>query len=347
MSDEKFLNSEASLPIAPTLGLASDESDRFKPDGIIGEHPSIQQVREMIDQVAPKSVTVLITGETGTGKELVAASLHQKSSRAAQPFVKLNCAALAESLLESELFGHERGAFTGALARREGRFMQADGGTLFLDEICEIAPLTQVKLLRFLQEREFERVGGNETVRVDVRLIAATNKDIETLVKEGTLREDLYYRLNIVHIDMPPLRKHSSDIALLAKDILVRMCEQHDRHIECFEPKALECLVSHSWPGNVRELENVIERAVVMSNTTTIQPEHLAPDIRSGMSAVDLYDMVIPGSPISEIERIAIVRTLEAVGGSTVKAAAILGMSPRKIQYRLREYREAGLLPKL
>ena len=331
------------LRIAPAF-VTSYEPDRSKPGGILGDHPSIEYVRDMIEQVAPTSVTVLVTGETGTGKELVAASLHQKSPRAGRPFVKLNCAALAESLLESELFGHERGAFTGAVGRREGRFMEANGGTLFLDEICEISPGIQVKLLRFLQEREFERVGGNQTVHVDVRLIAASNKDINALVKDGSLREDLYYRLNIVHIAMPPLRAHASDIGLLAHDILSRLCERHGRRIEGFEPEALEMLVSHAWPGNVRELENVIERAVVLTNKARIQPEHLAPVLGAG-SLADHSDMAIPCCAISEIERVAILRTLEAVGGSTSRAAGILGMSPRKIQYRLCEYRKAGLLP--
>jgi len=347
VNNDKSLNRELSLEGAPEPSLNSDETDRYKPNGILGKHPSIQLVRNMIEQVAPTSATVLVTGETGTGKELVAASLHEKSSRRLQPFVKLTCAALAESILESELFGHERGAFTGAISRREGRFMQADGGTLFLDEISEITPQTQVKLLRFLQEREFERVGGNQTIRVDVRLIAASNQDLYALVKAGSLREDLYYRLNIVHIDMPPLRMRVSDINLLANDILGRLSQQHNRCIEGFNPETLEILMGHTWPGNVRELENVIERMVVMSNENLIQPEHLGPALNNG-KATDTpnNNMVIPGSAISEIERVAILSTLEAVGGSTSRAAAILGMSPRKIQYRLREYREAGILSK-
>ena len=303
----------------------------------------MQHVREMIDQAAATSATVLVSGETGTGKELVAEALHANSARADQPLVKLTCAALAESILESELFGHEQGAFTGALRLREGRFMQADRGTLFLDEVSEISLPIQVKLLRFLQERRFERVGGNETLKVDVRLIAATNRDLASLVKEGSFREDLYYRLNIVHVKMPPLRAHVSDIPALAQGILVRMVRQHGRPIAGFERAALEVLMAHGWGGNVRELENVIERVVVLSDEKFIRPERvrLALDSESEPQSIDLG---IPGSAISEIERAAILRTLESVDGSTSKAAAILGISARKIQYRLREYRAAGFI---
>jgi DNA-binding NtrC family response regulator len=299
---------------------------------ILGDHPSIQRVRQVIEQVAPTAVTVLVSGETGTGKELVAKALHEQSPRVEGPFVKLNCAALAESILESELFGHERGAFTGATGRREGRFMQADGGTLFLDEVGEIPATTQVKLLRFLQEREFERVGGNETIHVDVRLIAATNRNLRELVAEGRFREDLFYRLNIVHVDVPPLRERRADIRLLAVSLLSRLAEQHGRPIDGFTPDALEMLIAHDWPGNVRELENAIERAVVMTNERWIRPEHLSPVL--GARSSDLADALIPGSSLAEIERVAILRTLEAVGGSTSRAAAMLGISPRKIQYR-------------
>jgi two-component system response regulator HydG len=223
--------------------------------------------------------------------------------------------------------------------------MLAHGGTLFLDEISEITPSTQVKLLRFLQEREFERVGGNKTIRVDVRLIAASNQDLHVLMKKGRFREDLYFRLNVVHIEMPPLRAHLSDIRLLANEILSRLSAQHGRPVEGIKPKALELLMAHRWPGNVRELENVIERAVVLTNGSWIEPEHLAP-VLDGGTVPDLSGMAIPGSEIGEIERVAILGTLQAVEGSTSRAAAILGISPRKIQYRIREYREAGFLPK-
>ena len=309
---------------------------------ILGAHPSVVRLRQLLQQVAPTAVTVLLSGETGTGKELAAIALHQLSPRASGPFVRLHCAALAESLLESELFGHERGAFTGAVARRPGRFEHADGGTLFLDEIGEIPLTTQVKLLRFLQEREFERVGGNETIRVDVRLIAATNRDLRAEVAAGRFREDLFHRLHIVHLELPPLRERRSDVRLLAEALLERMARHHARSIDGFTAEALGLLLSHPWPGNVRELENAIERAVVMSSDRWIRPEHLQPVLAGG----DVRErpgpgLAIPGATLAEIERFAILRTLESVGGSTSRAARMLGISTRKIQYRLREYRES------
>jgi DNA-binding NtrC family response regulator len=310
--------------------------------GLLGTHPNIQRVRQVIEQVAPTAVTVLLSGETGTGKELAACAIHQRSPRARGPLVRLHCATLVESILESELFGHEKGAFTGAIARREGRFKQADGGTLFLDEISEIPPSTQVKLLRFLQEREFEPVGSNETIRVDVRLIAATNRDLRQEVACGRFREDLFYRLNIVHVEIPPLRERRSDIQLLATALLQRMALLHGRPVEGFTPEATALLLEHSWPGNVRELENAIERAVVMSSERWIRPEHLQPVL--ARTNGDAREPRIPGSTLAEIERVAILRTLDAVGGSTSRAARMLGISPRKIQYRMREWRERGLL---
>src|SRR5262252_2424856 len=248
-----------------TRQLRARVRDRVAPSNIIGSSPPMQRVFEITDQVAPSKATVLIAGESGTGKELVANAIHARSPRANGPFVKLHCAALAETLLESELFGHERGAFTGAVARKDGRFSIADGGTLFLDEIGEISPSVQVKLLRFLQEREFERVGGNETITVDVRVIAATNRDLRQMVAEGKFREDLYYRLNVVTIDVPPLRARRSDVPLLATHFLKRFAEENGKRIEGFTDEALERLTRYAWPGNVRELENAIERAVIVS----------------------------------------------------------------------------------
>ncbi len=234
--------------------------------GILGDHPSMQRVLKVVEQVAKSRATVLISGESGTGKELIAAAIHHLSPRRGRPFVRVNCAALAESLLESELFGHEKGAFTGAHTRRAGRFEQADGGTLFLDEISEVPLPLQVKLLRFLQEREFERVGGNETLTVDVRVVAATNKDLEQATKAGTFREDLFYRLDVVRIDLPPLRARPSDIPVLAYHFLRKYAAENDRQIEGFTDEALRALMDYGWPGNVRELENAIERAVVLSD---------------------------------------------------------------------------------
>ncbi len=314
-------------------------ADRASRGKIIGDSPVMQKVFKVIDQVAPSRASVLITGESGTGKELVAEALHQLSPRANGPFVKLHCAALAETLLESELFGHERGAFTGAVSRRDGRFHIAHGGTLFLDEIGEIAPSIQVKLLRFLQEREFERVGGTQTIQVDVRVIAATNRKLANAVKDGTFREDLYYRLNVVGLEMPALRDRQSDIPQLANFFLGHFSEENGKEIDAFSDEAMDKLVDYHWPGNVRELENAVERAVVMANGRYVEAEHLPSQIVPA-AATDTAP-VIPGSSLEEIERNAILRTLESTGGSTSKAAEILAISVRKIQYKLHAYREA------
>jgi DNA-binding NtrC family response regulator len=312
---------------------------------IVGSSPPIQKVFETVMQVAPSRASVLITGESGTGKELIAAAIHEHSARSARPFVKLHCAALAETLLESELFGHEKGSFTGAATRRDGRFQQADGGTLFLDEIGDISASTQVKLLRFLQEREFERVGGNQTIKVDVRIIAATNRDLPALVREGKFREDLYYRLNVVPIVMPPLRARPSDIPLLAMHFLRRFARENDKTIQGFADDALARLVHYGWPGNVRELENAVERAVVVCRGSEIQSGDLSENIGASIRAAAEGMPVVPGATIAELERYAILRTLEHTGGSTSRAAEILGISARKIQYRLHEYSDGRKHP--
>jgi len=312
--------------------------DRVAPGNMVGSSPPMQRVFEIVDQVAPSRATVLITGESGTGKELVANSIHQRSPRANGPFIKLHCAALAESLLESELFGHEKGSFTGAASRKDGRFSLADGGTLFLDEIGEISPLLQVKLLRFLQEHEFERVGGTQTIHVDVRVIAATNRNLQEEVAQGRFREDLFYRLNVVNVETPPLRERRSDIPAIARFFLDRFAKENGKTIEAISPQALERLVSYDWPGNVRELENAIERAVVLANSGELEVRHLPSSVRPvGMTGMPL----IPGATMAELERYAILETLKAAAGSTSKAAEILGISARTIQYRLHEYQAA------
>jgi DNA-binding NtrC family response regulator len=303
---------------------------------IVSSDPKMAAVLDLVAQVGPSKASVLLTGESGTGKELIAEAIHFASPRAKMPFVRLHCAALAESLLESELFGHERGAFTGAIARREGRFKQADGGTLLLDEIGEIPHGTQVKLLRFLQERTFERVGGNETIKVDVRIIAATNRDLKAEMAKGGFREDLFYRLNVVSVELPPLRERRADIAPLASFFLLRYAAENGKRIEGFSDGALDALVGYAWPGNVRELENVVERAVVLGESTQIETRHLPSTLVPRDERETLPP--IPGSTIYEIERYAIYKTLEACGGSTSKAATVLGVSPRKIQYKLHEY---------
>ncbi len=288
----------------------------------------------MAGRVAPSDASVLITGESGTGKELVAQAIHEHSPRANAPFVKLHCAALAETILESELFGHEKGSFTGAVGRREGRFKQADGGTLFLDEIGEISQGIQVKLLRFLQERSFERVGGNETLKVDVRIIAATNRDLAAEVAAGKFREDLYYRLNVVNVEMPPLRARPGDLLPLANHFLQRFAKENGKHIEGFTEDAIERITTYRWPGNVRELENVIERAVVLCH----EPQLSAKALPAGIGPTPRGSVRIPGSTMAEIEQHAIVSTLEACGGRTAQAAQMLDVSVRKIQYKLHEY---------
>jgi two-component system, NtrC family, response regulator HydG len=306
--------------------------------GLLGTSLPMQRIYRMAHQVAPARATVLITGESGTGKGQVARVIHELSPRRQAPFVSVHCAALAESLLESELFGHEKGAFTGADKRRLGRFEQANGGTLFLDEIGEIPLTTQLKLLRLLQERTLERVGGNDSIPIDVRVIAATSKDLATEVREQRFREDLFYRLNVVHIELPPLRLRGHDVIVLAEHFLQRFARENRRRIDGFSDAARSKILSHSWPGNVRELENAIERAVVFSEGVLVEVEALPFDsVPHGFD-----ELLVPGASLAEIERYAITKTLAAVGGSTSRAAEILDVSVRKIQYRLHEYDGSG-----
>jgi DNA-binding NtrC family response regulator len=320
-----------------TSELRNRLEERYSFENIVGSSQEMQAVFKSIVQIAPSRATVLLNGESGTGKELVAAAIHQRSPRAARPFVRLHCAALAETLLESELFGHERGAYTGAERKREGRFEQANGGTLFLDEIAEISPGTQVKLLRVLQEREFERVGGNQTIHIDVRVIAATNRDLKAMVAAGRFREDLYYRLNVIALTLPALRQRQADIPALAMHFLQRFAEENCKNVTALSDAVLALLVAYPWPGNVRELENAIERAVVVSDGDTIEPRHLPPEF-AVVSRRAAGAPPVPGSSMDELERHAIMKTLESVGGSTSRAAEILGISVRKIQYKLQEY---------
>jgi two-component system, NtrC family, response regulator HydG len=310
------------------------ERDSEGLQGLTGTSTAMQKVYRMARQVAPAKATVLITGESGTGKGELAKAIHALGSRAKAPFMTLQCAALAESLLESELFGHEKGSFTGADRRRAGRFEQANGGTLFLDEIGEIPMATQVKLLRVLQEKTFERVGGNEPIQVDVRLIAATNRDLAADVREGRFREDLYYRLNVVHIEMPPLRVRGADVLVLADHFLRRFCAENHKRIDGFTDRARAKIVGHRWPGNVRELENAIERAVVLCTGSIIDEEDLPVDVAPIVQGT----VRIPGATMAEIEKFAILSTLEVTDGSTSKAADMLDISVRTIQYRLTEY---------
>jgi two-component system, NtrC family, response regulator HydG len=310
------------------------ERDAEGLQGLIGAGSAMQKVYRVARQVAASRATVLITGESGTGKGELARAIHALSPRAGKPFVSLHCTALAESLLESELFGHEKGSFTGADKRRVGRFEQSDGGTLFLDEVGEIPMLTQVKLLHVLQERTFQRVGGNEQISVDVRLIAATNRDLAADVRDGRFREDLYYRLNVVNIDMPPLRVRGGDVVVLANHFLRKFALENHKRIEGFTDKARTKIISYRWPGNVRALENAIERAVVLCEGTFIDEG----DLPFEAAGEALGAIRIPGATMAEIERYTILKTLEATEGSTTKAAELLDLSVRTIQYRLHEY---------
>jgi two-component system, NtrC family, response regulator len=341
---DKVLEKHRALKENETLRRRVQE--RFRFPNIIGDGPELQSVFEVVKRVAPTKATVLVLGESGTGKELIAQILHEESGRKEKPFVKVNCAALSETLLESELFGHERGSFTGAAGRKEGRFELADGGTLFLDEIGDITPAIQIKLLRVLQEREFERVGGIQTLKIDVRIIAATNRDLAAEVKAGKFREDLFYRLNVVSLTLPFLRNRKGDIPALVSHFISKYCAAHNKQISGLAPGTLNVLLSHSWPGNIRELENAIERAVVLCPSFELTSDDLPPSLRGGRAQTSDITAFVPGATMYEIEREAILRTMEMVEGSTTRAAEVLGVSVRTIQYRLKEYAEHGTGPR-
>ncbi|TWH77423.1 Nif-specific regulatory protein [Azomonas agilis] len=307
---------------------------------VVGHTASMRRVFDQIRRVAKWNSTVLILGESGTGKELIASAIHYNSPRSHRPLVRLNCAALPETLLESELFGHEKGAFTGAVKQRKGRFEQADGGTLFLDEIGEISPMFQAKLLRVLQEGEFERVGGNQTVRVNVRIVAATNRDLENEVEKGAFREDLYYRLNVMAIRVPPLRERTADIPELADFLLSKISAQQGRPLTITD-SAIRLLMSHRWPGNVRELENCLERSAIMSEDGTITRDVISltgldndsPPLAMPTSSLSLPEVNLADEALDDRERV--IAALEQAGWVKAKAARLLGMTPRQIAYRI------------
>ena len=303
---------------------------------IIGKSAPLMKMMETIEQVAPTRASVLVTGESGTGKELVADAIHSLSNRSGGPFIKVHCAALSENLLESELFGHEKGAFTGAVSQKKGRFELADGGTIFLDEIGEINASTQVKILRVLQERAFERVGGSETINVDVRIIAATNRNLEEEVKAGNFREDLYYRLNVVHIEVPPLRERKEDIGLLIASFLDTFNKEDDKDVTGFSPSARKALMSYSWPGNIRELRNTVESCVVLARGKVIDVEDLPPQITEEKSA-STVDIKI-GTSLDEAERILIMSTIDYCKGNKTRAAEILKIGRKTLHRKLEEY---------
>ena len=313
--------------------------DRFDFSNIIGRSSPMRELFETVALVAPSEATVLILGESGTGKELIANAIHENSPRRERPFIKVNCAALPETLLESELFGHEKGAFTGALAKKQGRFQLAHKGSIFLDEIGEMAPTTQSKILRVLQEREFESLGSTHTVKVDTRVIVATNKNLEKEIQNGHFREDLYYRLNVVTLEVPPLRKRREDISLLADFFLRQYAEKNRRLIKGFTPRTMDLLMRYTWPGNVRELENAVERAVIMARGDMIAPAVLPGTITGLDDDGNGADVALtPGRSLKEVEREMILRTLDETGGNRTHAAEILGISRRTLQLKLKEY---------
>jgi Nif-specific regulatory protein len=317
--------------------LQSEILDHFKPANIIGNSHGIQEVYRLINQVAASRARVLITGESGVGKELVAEAIHINSPRANRPFIKVNLAALPEGLIESELFGHERGAFTGAVAMRKGRFEMANGGTLFLDEIGDLPMATQVKLLRVLQEKEFERVGGVETIKVDIRIISATNRNIEELVRNFQFRLDLYYRLNLFPIYVPPLRERKTDILLLADYFIERQGKKHGKKIGRISTPAIDMMMSYHWPGNIRELGNCIERAVILSTDGVIHGHHLPPSLQTAEASQTPPQGKLQAS-LAALEHEMIVDALKSSRGNAARAARTLGISERFIRLRLSKY---------
>ena len=308
-------------------------------DRIVYRSPKMDAILNMAGRIAASRTTVLLQGESGTGKELVARLIHHLSPRSGRPIIAVNCGAVPEGLLESELFGHEKGAFTGAVGRRIGRFEEADGGTLFLDEVGEIAPAVQVKLLRFLQEREFQRLGGNATIRTDVRIISATNRDLEARVREGAFREDLFYRLNVVRLDIPPLRERKEDIPPLIEHFLARFAADNGKDLEGISSEARDLLMKYDYPGNVRELENIVERAVVICRGTVIGVEDLPFGAGETPAAEerDKEDGLLRGS-VEDLERKLIADAMARAGDHQTRAAEILGISERMLRYKLKKY---------
>ena len=315
---------------------------KFGMENIIGQSPAMKEIFEVVKQVAPTRATVLVTGESGTGKELVAKALHQLSPRAKQPFVAVQCAALSSTLLESELFGHERGSFTGAHERRIGRFELAQGGTLFLDEIGEIDQSIQVKLLRFLGERSFERVGSNKTLSADVRLVAATNKNLEEMVKAGKFREDLFFRLRVVEIELPPLRERTGDIPLLAYAFLREFAQENGKAVNDFTADALEAMMNFSWPGNVRELRAAIEHAVVLARGDRISLRDLPASVRGSGMVSEVKLLQGKDFTVKDAEKQLIMRALKETAGNRTRAAQKIGMSRRTFHRKLHEYHLEG-----
>ncbi len=317
--------------------LRGELEEKYKLDNIIGKSSQMQEVYKMLREVANTKATVLIQGETGTGKTLVARALHFNSSRKEKPFIHVNCAAFPEGLLESELFGHVKGAFTDAVANKPGKFELANGGTIFLDEIIELSPMLQVKLLRVLQEKEFERVGGVKTIKIDVRVIAATNRDVKKALEDGSLREDLYYRLNVVSIKIPPLREHKEDVPLLVNYFLQKFNRESGKNIKGVSPEAMDVLMNYSWPGNAREVENVIERAVILSSEDTLLPQSLPLHLEEEPDKLEIH-LPPEGIALEKVEKSLIREALKITRGNQSRAAKLLDISRNTLRYRLKKF---------
>jgi DNA-binding NtrC family response regulator len=316
--------------------LRSKLEDRFHFKNIVGRSGKMVKIFELIHHIAPYDSSVLIIGESGTGKELIANAIHYNSPRASMPFIKVSCASLSEGIIESELFGHEKGAFTGAIASRKGRFEMADQGTLFLDEVEDIPAITQIKLLRVLQEGEFERVGGNETIQVNIRVIAASNRDLQEAVKNGTFREDLYYRLNVVNIKLPALRERKEDTPFLANFFIDKFNTKYNMKVKGISQRAMSFLIDYEWSGNVRELENTIESILVINSPEVIDIQHLPQEIKNSKEKPEVIPIKI-GTPLEEVEREMLIQTLKATKGNKRRAAELLGINVRTIHRKMEE----------
>lgn len=349
-ADELRVVLERAVELAEALRenelLRRELQDRGAFGELIGSSPAMREIYSLVEQIAPSSASVLITGESGTGKELVARTIHQLSPRHDRAFVGINCSAIPESLMESELFGHEKGAFTGAASRRPGCFELADGGTLLLDEISEMPAILQAKLLRVIEERSVRRLGSQKEISVDVRILAATNQDPQDAIAKGALREDLLYRLNVFRIQLPALRERKEDLPLLAQYLVTKLAEKHSRPARFLNPAAISALQFHAWPGNVRELRNVIERAVIICSGEEIERHHFAPypiDQRERLRNEDTITFPV-GTPIEEVERQMIIRTLKKTRNNKTRAAELLGISLKTLHNKLNLYRERGQL---
>jgi Nif-specific regulatory protein len=335
---QQMVQDEKKQLLNENITLREKLKERYSLYNIVGTSNKMNEVFRMIERVANTDVTVLIRGESGTGKELVANAIHFNSARASKPFLKLNCAALPDTLTETELFGHEKGAFTGATEQRMGRFERADGGTLFLDEIGTLNLVAQAKLLRVLQEREFERIGGNRTLQVDVRIVAATSKDLERSIEEATFREDLYYRLNVFPIFIPPLRERKTDILLLADHFIEKFNQKHKKDVRRISTPAIDMLMQYHWPGNVRELENSVERAVLLCTDRVIHSHHLPPTLQTGEQSGTIPSLSFEGA-IRNYEKELIIDALKNSGGNMAEAARLLRTSERVVSYTVRKLR--------